>query len=268
MKKRWLGYVLLGLLAYLIFLVATVPASWLAWGLSRSTRGTVAIVHGQGSLWHGTGRLIVYFPRATPQDLGQTEWRINPLWLPAGRLQVYINAVGLESQISATVGVTPSRVVIQDPRISASAHFASQFYAPLNLFSPKGGLRFDAEELTLDRAGLHGNAQIFWDGASSGLSSVQPLGDYRVDVHSNGESVVLKLSTLRGALELSGQGQWQILKSGEIQLSGVATPKTRTEELEPLLKLLGRNQGGGRRSFRLKTRLSLPLAPFHKGRGT
>ncbi|MFQ6021157.1 MAG: type II secretion system protein N [Acidiferrobacterales bacterium] len=261
MNRRWLGYLVFGVVAYLVFLVATVPASWLAWGLRQLTDGIVAIDQGQGSLWHGTGRLIVYHPRATARDLGKTEWRINPLWLPAARLQLYLQAIGSESKITGKIGVTPSKIIIQDSRVSASAQFASELYAPAKLLSPKGQLRLDAKQLTLERSGVQGNAQLFWNNAGSGLSSVQPLGDYRVDVTGKGESAVLKLTTLRGALEVNGQGRWQILKGGELQLNGFARAKTRTQELEPLLKLLGRSRGGGRRSFRLKTRLALPFGP-------
>jgi general secretion pathway protein N len=262
MKKSWFGYLFLGVFAYLIFLVVTVPATWLSWGLARITHGTVDLNEERGSLWVGHGRLIVHFPRSTPRDLGQTEWRVNPLWLPLGRLQVSLKATGSQSDLAAAVGVTPKRIVLQRSHISVDANLASAFYAPARLLAPKGRLRFSADHLTLDKNGLHGNAVITWEGASSGLSSVQPLGDYRIDINGTGADATLKLTTLRGDLQLSGTGRWQLLETGDLQFNGVARPRSRGQELQSLLNLFGRDQGGGRRALRLRTRLPLlPLTP-------
>ena len=255
MKKSWFGYLFLGVTAYLIFLVVTVPATWLSWGLARITHGAVDLYEERGSLWVGHGRLVVHYPRSTPQDLGQTEWRVNPLWLPLGRLQVSLKATGSQSDLAAVVGVTPKRIVLQRSHISADANMASAFYAPARLLAPKGRLRFSADHLTVDKNGLHGNAVITWEGASSGLSSVQPLGDYRIDISGTGAEAALKLTTLRGDLQLSGTGRWQLLENGDLQFNGVARPRSRGQELQSLLNLFGRDQGGGRRTLRLRTRL-------------
>ncbi len=257
MKKSWFGYLFLGVTAYLIFLIVTVPATWLSWGLARITHDTVDLDEERGSLWVGHGRLVVHYPRSTPQDLGQTEWRVNPLWLLLGRLQIALKATGSQSDLVAAVGVTPKRIILGRSHISADANVASAFYAPARLLAPKGRLRFSADDLTLDTNGLHGNAVITWEGASSGLSTVQPLGDYRIDISGTGAEAALKLTTLRGDLQLSGTGRWQLLETGDLQFNGIARPRSRGQELQSLLNLFGRDQGGGRRTVRLRTRLSL-----------
>jgi general secretion pathway protein N len=106
---------------------------------------------------------------------------------------------------------------------------------------------------------LHGAAQLFWDGAGSDLSSVNPLGDYRLDVNGEGENVVFKLATVRGALEVTGQGHWQPLRDGMLQINGYARARAQQKELQPLLQFLGAEQGG-RRLFQL--RLQLPVRNF------
>ena len=260
MKKSWLGYLFVGIAAYVIFLIVTVPATWLSWGLARITQGTVDLSEERGSLWVGRGRLVVHYPRSASRDLGNTEWRVNPLWLPLGRLQISLKATGSQSDLSVAVGVTPKRIVLQRSHISADANMASAFYAPARLLAPKGRLQFNADDLALDKKGLHGNAVVTWEGASSGLSSVQPLGDYRIDISGTGADAALKLTTLRGDLQLSGTGRWQLLETGDLQFNGIARPKSRGQELQSLLNLLGRDQGGGRRTLRLRTRL--PLLPL------
>lgn len=261
MRKSWLGYLLIGIVAYVIFLIVTVPATWLSWGLARITDGTVNLSEEHGSLWVGAGRLVVHYPRSASRDLGNTEWRVNPLWLPLGRLQISLKATGSQSDLTVAVGVTPKRIVLQRSNISADANMVSAFYAPARLLAPKGRLQFTADDLALDKKGLHGNAVVTWEGASSGLSSVQPLGDYRIDISGTGADAALKLTTLRGDLQLSGTGRWQLLETGDLQFNGIARPKSRGQELQSLLNLLGRDQGGGRRTLRLRTRLPL-LHPF------
>lgn len=259
MKKRWLAYLAWGIVGYLVFLVATVPAGWLAWGVGHFSRGVVSVERGQGSLWHGTGHLIVYHPQATPRDLGQAEWRVHLWSMLLARLRVSVNAVGPQSTFSATVTLSPREAALTNSRLSASARFASAFYAPAGLMAPTGQLRANTKELRLNREGLHGAAQLFWDGAGSDLSSVNPLGDYRLDVNGEGENVVFKLATVRGALEVTGQGHWQPLRDGMLQINGYARARAQQKELQPLLQLLGAEQGG-RRLFQL--RLQLPVRNF------
>lgn len=257
MKKSWLGYLLLAVAAYVIFLAISVPATWLSWGLARATDGSVSLSEERGSLWVGRGKLMVYYPRSKPKNLGQTEWRVNPLWLLLGRLQVSLNATSSQSNLAAAVGVTRNRIILQRAHISADANLASTFHALARSLAPKGRLRFSADDLTLDKNGLHGNAVLTWEGASLGLSSVQPLGDYRIDISGTGADAALKLTTLRGDLQLTGTGRWQLLKTGDLQFNGVARPKSRGQELQSLLNLIGKDQGGGRHTFRRRARLRL-----------
>lgn len=77
---------------------------------------------------------------------------------------------------------------------------------------------------------------------------MQPLGDYHLEIAGAGKTPELKLNTARGALDLIGQGQWQIA-SGWVQLAGSASARERVGELEPLLKLLGADQGNGKQQL-------------------
>jgi hypothetical protein len=105
---------------------------------------------------------------------------------------------------------------------------------------------------------LEGGATLEWQSAGSSLSNVQPLGDYRLEIVGAGKTANLKLSTTRGALELTGQGQWEAQK-GQIQFAGLAVPRERAAELEPLLRLLGEDQGNGKRTLVANT-----VIPFMK----
>jgi len=256
MKKRGLLYAIFGLVFYLLFLIVEMPASWFAWGLNQYTHGAVRLDPIGGSLWSGSGKLIVYYPQSTPHDLGTAEWSINPFWLFAGRLQMHWQASAQDTSIDTTLRLGFGQTQLIDTDISFPAQSVSNFYPAATLLSPKGQVRVHTAKFTIDENGIEGNGEILWQNAGSDLSSVQPLGDYRLEITGEGKAANLKLATSRGALDLSGHGKWQ-LQGGQLQINGTAIPREHVSELDPLLKLLGPDQGDGRRPLLLALRLSL-----------
>jgi len=259
-KSRWLLYGIFGLVFYLLFLIIETPASWFAWGLNRYTQGTVRLDPIAGSLWNGNGRLVIYYPPTKPHDFGKTEWSINPFWLLAGRVQLSLQANHQDRRIKTTLGVAGNSFMLRDTEAEFSAPFAAQLYSPLSLISPQGKVRISAEGLTFSPDKVEGTAAMEWLNAGSSLSSVQPLGDYRLDITGAEKNANLKLTTLRGDLEFTGQGQWQP-QTGQVQINGSALPRARAGELESLLGMMGTDQGGGRRALNINTRLPPVFTP-------
>lgn len=259
MKRRRLRYLTLGLLTYIVFLVVLLPAGWLGWGVARLSDSRVFIDNGRGTIWHGSGHLFVRDTKGTVQDFGRAEWDIDTLQLLLLRGQVRLRTSGPQSDIFATLRLTPWGLSLNDTRLSTSAALASTLYAAAGIFAPQGLLRVRTDRLAFGRDGLKGKAEIYWDKAGSALSSVQPLGNYRLDLSANGKDAKLQLATVDGALDLSGQGRWQVIGNGQLQLTGIAQAKQQSAELQPLLQLMGRDVGGGRRAFAIRTRLALGL---------
>ena len=253
-KKHWLLYGIFGLVFYLIFLVIKIPASWFAWGLNRYTQGIVRLDPIAGSLWGGNGRLVIYYPPTTPHDFGQAEWGINPLWLLTGHVQLFMQTNNQDRQIKTTLRIARSGFVLKDTDIAVPASFIAQLYAPLSLLSPQGKVRLSTSGLIVAAEKMEGNAALEWLSAGSSLSSVQPLGDYRLEITGAGKNANLTLTTLSGDLEFAGQGQWQS-HTGQVQINGSATPRARADELDSLLKMIGPDQGGGRRVLDVNARL-------------
>ena len=254
MKKRWWLYAVFGLVFYLLFLIIEMPASWCAWGLNYYTHNTVRLDPLSGSLWRGKGRLVIYYPQTVPHDFGQTEWSINPLWLLTGRVQLTLQTNTPDRQVKTTLGIAKGSLSIKDTDVAFPATFVSQLYPPATLIGPQGQVRLRTSDLVFGQQNLEGSATLEWQGAGSSLSNVQPLGDYRLEIVGAGKTANLKLTTLRGVLDLSGQGQWQ-LASGQLQLTGSATPRERVGELEPLLKLIGEDMGNSKRQLMLNSYL-------------
>ncbi len=252
-KRRWL-YAVFGLVFYLLFLIIEMPAAWFAWGLNYYTHNTVRLDPLSGSLWHGKGRLVIYYPQTVPHDFGQTEWSINPFWLLTGRVQLTLQTNTPDRQIKTTLSVAKGSFSIKDTDAAFPATFVGQLYPPATLIGPQGQVRLRTSGLVFGQQILEGSATLEWQGAGSSLSNVRPLGDYRLEIVGAGKTANLKLTTARGALELTGQGQWQ-LQNGQLLLNGTATPRERSTELEPLLKLLGGDQGNGKRQLMLNSYL-------------
>jgi len=253
-RKHWLLYVVFGLVLYLLFLIVELPASWFAWGLNRYTQGTVRLDPIAGTLWSGNGRLVLYHPKTTPHDLGQTAWRINPLWLVIGRVQVSLQTTSQEKQIKATFGISRNRYAIKNAEAVMPAALVAQFYPPASLIGPVGNLRFSASELAMESGNLEGTGILEWQNAGSSLSEVRPLGDYRLNIEGTGNIANIKLSTLQGDLGLSGQGRWQ-LSDARIMFTGEAVATKRENELQPLLQQIGNETEPGRRSFSISWQL-------------
>jgi hypothetical protein len=248
-KRGWL-YAVFGLVFYLLFLIIEMPAAWFAWGLNRYTQGSVRLDPIAGSLWGGSGRLVIYYPKTTPHDFGQAEWGVNPLWLLTGRVQLSLQTSNQDRQIKIKLGISRNGFMLKDTDIAVPASFVAQLYAPLSLISPQGKVRISASELIIAPEKVEGVAALEWLNAGSSLSSVQPFGDYRLDITGADKNANLKLTTLRGDLELTGQGRWQPA-NGQFQLAGTALPRERAAELKSLLDLFGNDQGAGRRAWTL-----------------
>jgi general secretion pathway protein N len=74
----------------------------------------------------------------------------------------------------------------------------------------------------------------------SALSTISPLGDYRITIDLSPIST-FQVRTLKGVLEIKGQGQ---IRSNGIEFKGEAKALPENKEsLIGLLSVLGKNQG-------------------------
>jgi len=87
----------------------------------------------------------------------------------------------------------------------------------------------------------HGRAELDALDLSSRLSTLQPLGSYRLTLSAGQSGPELLLSTLTGSLQLSGQGQWV---GQRLRFRGQASASAQTQDaLGNLLNLIGRRNG-------------------------
>jgi general secretion pathway protein N len=155
------------------------------------------------------------------------------------------------------VGISRGRVEIEALDASLPASLVSLVYGPAAFFEPTGTIEVRAPNVELSAGGLIAKIEAEWRGAGGRFTGATSLGDYRIDITGDGANATIRLSTLRGNLDLNGQGTWNVTGDGAIQFTGRAQPRGNAGPLEPLLRALGPDLGGGQRQIRFNARVPL-----------
>ena len=248
---RYFGLGALFCLLFLIFLVATAPATWLAWGVALGSRGVVNINTPTGSLWSGQGMLVIHRASDVPRALGGVTWKIDPLVLVLGRLRLNLAIDGSDIQAKSLIDLSYDTLTLRDLRAEFPAKAVTTFYAPAALFAPEGLLQISADSVRMQKRGMHGSAQVNWRSAGLSLSSVKPLGNYRLYFNGHGESADVEVNTESGSLTIAGKGNL-VAATGQFMFNGTARPSAYAAELEPLLGMMGPDRGGGQRQLNIR----------------
>lgn len=232
------------LLALLLF----APARWLAALVQRASGERITLFAPRGSFWQGSARLVLSGgPGSRDQAAlpGPVAWRIRPAW---SGMSLQLGAECCTPQ-ALRVGLMPAgwggvRLALADGQSSWPAALLAGLGTPWNTLQAQGDLvasttGFQAEWIK-GRLNLTGRVQLDAMQISSRLSTLRPMGSYRVTLQG-GPSSTLQLETLAGSLQLTGQGQWV---GQRLHFDGVAsaTPES-VEALSNLLNIIGRRNG-------------------------
>jgi general secretion pathway protein N len=115
---------------------------------------------------------------------------------------------------------------------------------PWNTLQIDGALVLGTHELSVEwvqgRLAIAGRAELTAQRLSSRLSTLRPMGSYRITV-VGGTTPTLQLDTLEGSLQLTGSGQWV---GSRLHFSGAASAAPgREAALSNLLNIIGRRSG-------------------------
>lgn len=265
--KRSAAYAALGLLFYAGFLVATVPAAWVAQAAARLSDEALLLARPQGTLWRGSGELHAGHAPGGARPIGALEWRLTPWRLLFATAELDLTLHGPGVRAAGVLRLAPGHLATHGVNASVPAGLASLVYGPVAFFDPRGTLVLRSPQLELSAEGLTTDAELRWNGAGGRFTGEESLGNYRLQLKGEGANARLELTTLEGDLELAGKGQWQVTGNGLFRFTGSATPRAGAEALEPLLRALGPDRGNGRRDIRLNARLPLVrMLGFREGR--
>jgi len=256
---RWsvAGALLGGLLALLVW----APASWLARGLAVVSHEHLLITDTRGSIWNGSGMLTLT-GGAGSRDASTLPGRLHwTMGLGLGGLQLNARqdcCINGELRLRlkpALPGLGRFEIAIAEQADWLArwpAGWLAGLGTPWNTLQLGGSLRLSSKELRLEwvqgRWRQFGRLDLDLLNLSSRVSTVAPLGSYRFsivgnsggDAGGNGSSS-LGLSTIEGALQLSGQGG---TAGGRLRFQGEASAAPgREAALDNLLNIIGRRQG-------------------------
>lgn len=238
----WLGAVALavGLTVLLFF-----PATWLGPIVEKQTGGRLTLGDAQGTLWRGSA-FIGGAPgeggAVTPLLPGRFSWELSKLVM-LGRVKLHLENPQALTQPVVVTG-SWSQWQVSPAAIKLPAEGLAGLGAPLNTLAPSGTMRLSWTTLGLERMGnavaVNGRTLLSMQDMGSRMAPVKPLGSYELTLDWRGQQAQLNLSTVRGALLLSGTGS---LTNGRLQFSGQAEAAAGYEEtLGNLLNLLGQRR--------------------------
>jgi len=236
----------------LVALVAFAPAAWFAQGVAAATKQRLLLADARGTVWNGSATAVLSGgaeSRSAALLPGRISWRIG------------LHGLGLELRLRQSCCITDQLVLLlrpgfgslalqlpagQNPRGEWPAAWLTGLGAPWNTLQPEGTLRLSTPGLSLDMAAgrwrLSGQVELVLGDIGSRLTPLDRLGSYVLRVDASGaQGPSLNLSTLDGALQLNGQGQWT---GTQLRFRGEARAAPGFESvLDNLLNIIGRRQG-------------------------
>lgn len=243
---RWAVAGALGglVLAFVLF----APARWLAALVLQASGGHAVLAAPRGSLWQGSAQLVLSGGAGSLDAValpGQLRWRIRPAWTG---LDVQLNAECCMQQAwqlqARSAGWAGAQLTLSDSQSQWPAALLSGLGTPWNTVQAQGQLAASTRGLnarwTQGRLALAGRLQLDALNMSSRLSTLQPMGSYRVTL-TGGNPSLLELSTLDGSLLLTGQGRW-VGQRLHFDGAASATPGS-VDALSNLLNIIGRRNG-------------------------
>jgi general secretion pathway protein N len=243
--------------------ITQAPAHWLTRAIEQASGERVLLPDAQGTVWNGSAQWVLNEgplnmaaspnmarPASTTSLPTRVTWQLGP------RLDFANWRLTLSATIaSACCTPQPVRVDVsplwRGLRVQASDHTSNWpaswlvgLGAPWNTIQPEGQMQLHTSQLQwTHQAGkeqLQGLAELQMQQLSTRLSTLRPLGTYRVRIQG-GDAMAITLDTLEGNLLLQGTGQ---LHNGRVRFSGEASAAPDAEAaLSNLLNILGQRQG-------------------------
>jgi general secretion pathway protein N len=203
---RVLGFVLL----LVVFLAARPPATLVDAAVDRASDGALRLAQVQGSLWRGSGALMVIDPVTQRwQNWLELDWdtAFAGLWRGAVRWHLAAGGSPLADFELSPAGLRLSRLQVRGP----ARYFLERIPGPLGRAGWEGDIAIDSSGWNCTWSlRCEGSAELRWYGASSDLLQKRRLGDYDIVVKGSGNELAAHVATLAGDIQVDGDGRWLI----------------------------------------------------------
>lgn len=255
-------------LALLITLIITAPATLLNNLTTRFTHDRLLLTNTHGSLWQGTATPVIIQKDNVLMPLQQLHWEIHlwPLW--TGKLHISLWREDLPQSPAMQAIFSANQIELKHLQLTVPAAALSEISPQLRLAQLQGKIQIASEHLLLNSRSITGTANADWIDAGSTLSPINPLGVYHLtlngipgnDVSGNNTSgtetasgLDITLTTTSGALILKGSGNWSPAQG--LKFHGTAqAAESHQASLSSLLGYMGRQESPGVYTLALVTR--------------
>lgn len=249
-RSNWGAFVAGGLVCALAVAMCQWPARWLAPLVRHLSDGRVHLTETQGTVWQGSAYLALgngsdrMAPMAWAQRL---HWQLSLQGMAGWQLRLRPDTPTKDQAWVWHLHWHPSgwQLALSDIDWSLPTAWLAGLGTPWNTVQPDGVMRVRSQGLQwhpgrADRP-TSGELTVTLERFSTRLSSLHPLGDYRLRLHSTG-NLKVELSTIQGQLRMTGQGHWH---NGRLQFQGEAWADQAQDEtaLSNLLQVLGPRMG-------------------------
>ncbi len=244
------GVVLGGLVSLALF----APASWLASAVGRASGTRFLLSDAHGSIWAGNAVAVLTGGPGSRDAVAlpsRLHWTLQPRWSGLRLRATQACCLSGELVLDLRLGWNQWRLDLPAQASNLGqwpASWLAGLGTPWNTLQLAGSLRVASSGLSLQsvqgRISLSGGLDVDLLGAGSRLSTLEPLGSYRLALrgaNAQNEGSTLKLSTLEGALQLSGSG---VFSDTGLRFRGQGRAAEGQEAaLANLLNIIGRRQG-------------------------
>ena len=249
----WKRYLLIGVGAYLLFVLIELPAQHiLGWAVSDSKQFPITYTSIKGSLWRGKMEAVSI--QGIPVD--KLKWRFTPSSLIFGRIgfDITLNNAGQELQGNVAIG-SGDRIELED----LSGEIPASMIPPmidLAQIGVGGKVSVDLQQLTLEKNRITtAEGQIKWLGSALLSPFAVKIGDLKADLYSEQEGEVkAKINDLGGSTAVAGE--LSLTTDGNFQVNGEIKPgKNSDSSLESALKAISKRQSDGSYRITFSSRL-------------
>lgn len=248
MKKIIFSLVLF-LVAFVVFLIATVPASFAVSYLPQPSPVQLAGV--SGTVWNGQARSLVHEGR----DLGKLEWSLHPLSLLGMKLSTdfKLTQSRLQADGEATI-YKDQTILLENTHLRGDVE---QLPLPPEaaFVEPSGLFQADFERIQLQGDTLQdANGKVVWKPALITAPSRYELGEISLNLEGKDGNLTGQLGSKDGPLNMTGN--LQLAANGMFSTNIRLAPHTGTpQEIRDMLPMAGRPAADG--SVTVKQRFSI-----------
>lgn len=247
MTAPWAWALAGAVLGLVLATLLNAPAHWLTALVQQGLNRRVVFEDVRGTVWDGSARLVLSGGAGSTDAAtlpARLAWLIRP------------SASGLLADLQAECCMQQAwrlqllprwggaRLMLADSLSQWPASWLTGLGTPWNTVQAEGQLSLTTQGLNFEWAAgrllVSGRAQLDAVQISSRLSTLRPMGSYRISL-LGGAAPAFQLETLEGSLQLSGTGHWV---GSKLRFDGVAsaTPE-HLDALSNLLNIIGRRDG-------------------------